>query len=277
MKKQVKIWIIAVGLIFFLFGGIFLFVNKIGYLAVYDYLSGMDKSTKIGWISDIHADRFKRKTVASGTIYPKQYKDYLPKVFDAMRQQGINTVIATGDNVNSGKETYGRDIARIAKEKHMRVIWVAGNHDNDKSMATLGVTGNKYYFTDYEDTRIIVLDDAKVTRETGDYLGGIDQQQLDWLRDALKTDKQVIVAMHIPVFQSASDTAVLDRYAEFEKILKDSGNVKMVVSGHLHVPWQKEYDGINYYGEAALTNKEYKGAYAEINLKDYSVNYLFAK
>jgi predicted phosphodiesterase len=232
---------------------------------------------KIGWITDIHADRFKRRSVESGTVYPRQYEEYVPKIFDALRAQGIDTVVTTGDNVNSGDDNYGRALEKIAQEKHMRVIWIMGNHDSDESMAMLGVTGSKYFFTDYGDTRIIAIDDVEPTRSTGDYEGGIDAQQLDWLRGALKTDRQVIIAMHIPIFPLSLETVVLDRYAEFEKILHESGNVKMVISGHFHIPWQKEYDGIRYYGEAAMTHAEYKGAYGIIDLKKDTVEYLFAK
>lgn len=235
------------------------------------------KYEKIGWISDIHADRFKRRTVDSGTLYPRQYEDYLPKVFDDLRGQGIDTVIATGDNTNSGDDNYAISLEKIAQEKRMNVIWVTGNHDNDRVMSILGETGNKYYYVDYGSTRIVVLDDAKITRETGDYAGGIEQEQLAWLKDILKTDKQVIVSMHIPIFPLSLESVVVDQYAELEKILQGSGNVKMVLSGHYHLPWQKEYDGIDYYGQAALTREEYKGAYAVIDLKNNFVDYLFAK
>lgn len=243
---------------------------------------------KIGWVTDIHADRFKHRDVPSGMMFPRQYSDYLPKVFDDMRSHGIDTVIATGDNTNSGDNNYARAIKHIADEKHMNVIWVKGNHDNNRVMSTLGVTGNKYYYVDYGNARIIVLDDVE---NNGDYLGSIDQIQLDWLKETLKTEKQVIVAMHIPIFDEVNTDKMhdihggnfpnmgnlSDVYTQLESIFHQSGNVKMVISGHWHLPWQKEYDGISYYGEAALTRESYFGAYAEIDLKNDSVNYLFAK
>lgn len=246
------------------------------------------KYTKIGWISDIHADRFKRRDVDSGLMVPRQYTDYLPKAFEAMRSQGIDTVIATGDNTNSGDDNYARAIRHIAQEKHMRVIWVKGNHDNDEVMSILGVNGEKYYYTDYGNTRIVVLDN--VERE-GDYEGSIDQAQLAWLKMALQTPRQVIVAMHIPIFSEnlpadihsmtggnyTNIGGLLDRYAELENILQSSDNVKLVLSGHWHVPWHKEYHGINYYGQAALTRQNYAGAYATLDLQINSVEYLFAK
>ncbi len=247
------------------------------------------KNAKIGWVSDIHADRFKRRTVDSGTIYPRQYQDYLPKVFDDLRSKGIDTVVATGDNTNSGDDNYARELSKIAQEKSMHVIWVRGNHDNDKVMNVLDGKKARYYYVDYGKTRIVAIDDVEVG---GGYQGFIDSEQLAWLRGVLKTDKQVIVAMHIPIFdggdalnsnhvlQSGNFTNmgnILASYVEFEKVLHESGNVKMVLSGHWHVPWQKQYDGIAYYGQAALTREGYAGSYGVIDLKSDQVEYLFAK
>ncbi|MDR3558914.1 MAG: metallophosphoesterase [Candidatus Pacebacteria bacterium] len=243
---------------------------------------------KVGWITDIHADRFKHRDVDSGMIYPRQYSYYLPKVFNALEAQGIDTVIATGDNTNSGDDNYAMAIEKIAQEKHMRVIWVKGNHDNPRVMATLGVAGSQYYYVDYGNTRIIVLDDVE---SQGDYQGYVDSTQINWLKGALKTQNQVIVAMHIPIFNGNASWSnihnlsggfyanvgdLLSRYIELENVLKTSGNVKMVLSGHWHVPWTKTYDGINYYGQAALSRIGYSGAYGVIDLKNDSVNYEFA-
>ena len=247
-----------------------------------------EENQKIGWVSDIHADRFKRRDINSGLMFPRRYSDYLPKVFDALENQGIDTVIATGDNTNSGDDNYARVLEHIAQEKHMRVIWVTGNHDNEKVMSILGVTGQKYYYVDYGKTRIIVLDDIE---SNGDYQGTIDQTQLDWLKKTLATQNQVVVAMHIPMFDGglASENIhdftgnnfpyvgnLLPRYVELENILRASGNVKLVLSGHWHIPWQKHSDGLDYYGQAALTRTGYFGAYGVIDLKNASVNYAFA-
>ncbi|MEI7621363.1 MAG: metallophosphoesterase [Candidatus Moraniibacteriota bacterium] len=266
------------------------FLISEGSFLVRKTFSKNEQIEKIGWLSDIHADRFKRRTVDSGTLYPRQYQDYLPKVFDAMKQQGIQIVIATGDNTNSGDDNYARELAKIAQEKRMQVIWVRGNHDNDEVMKILGGENREtYFFVDTKNTRIIALDDVQ---GDGGYQGNIDAKQLEWLKEALKTDKQVVVAMHIPIFEgSAAFDAqqflqggeftqigdLLPRYEQLEQILRASGKVKMVLAGHLHVPWQRQYDGLNYFGQAALTREGYTGAYGIIEVEKSKVDYLFAK
>lgn len=269
MKLSYKKIIFAALLLVILAGGLIFFWRKNS-----GHRSFGKGEEKIGWVSDIHADRFKKRDVDSGLLYPKKYKEYLPKVFDAMRDEGITTVIATGDNTNSGDDNYARDIKRIAEEKKMDVIWVRGNHDNDEVMSILGVFGGNYYYRDMENVRVIVLNTTQYPNGEYDYFGGINAEQMAWIEESLKTDKKVIVAMHMPMF---NEDKLLEKYASLEKLFRESGNVKMVLAGHYHVPWQKEYNGIKYYIEGALTRAGEEGAYATINLEDFEGNYKFVK
>ncbi len=245
----------------------------------YDQLTGFGKTKKIGWVSDIHADRYKHRLVESGMLYPRQYDVYLPKVFDALRKQGIQTVLSTGDNVNSGDTGYASELVRLAKEKDMHIIWVKGNHDSPESMATLGLSEEQYYYhVDIFGARIVVLNTTVGMAEDGvGYGGSIDAEQLDWLRNELKTERPVIIAMHVPMFPVSLEPVISDQYTELEQILRDSGKVTMVLSGHFHIPWQKVHNGLRFYGEGTLTRDGMEGEYAVIDLTDGSVNYEYAK
>lgn len=248
------------------------------WLRFYDFTRGYDKdATKIGWVTDIHADRFKRRTVESGTLFPRNYSEYLPKVFDSLRRQGVVTVLATGDNVNSGDENYAEELAKLAYAKNMRVIWVKGNHDSDASMRKLGLNGeNFYYYRDFEKTRLIVLDNTQQQDDGSWMTGGVGKAEMDWINEALKTDKKVVVAMHVPIFPVTQEAVVLPEYVELERILRNSENVKLVLSGHSHVKWDKRLDGLNFYGESALTRENEQGGYGIIDLNKMSVNYFYA-
>lgn len=246
-----------------------------GAICATKYLQRVGKvdNSKLGWVSDIHADRFKKRDVESGLLYPKKYAEYLPKVFEELQKQGVYTVVATGDNTNSGNPEYARQIAKIASKKCMQVIWVKGNHDSQEAMNVLNSKKQQhYYFEDFENVRVIALDNTE--DEKGGYLGGVGLAQKKWLHEALKTNKKIIVAMHIPMFFEGKLT---ENYNDLEKEFIENGNVKIVLSGHYHVPSQIEQDGIKFYTEGALTYDGSEGAYAIIDQNDFSVNYLFAK
>lgn len=246
---------------------------------------------KIGWVTDIHADRFKKRAVDSGKLYPKKYLIYVPKVFKELKKQKVRTVISTGDNTNSGDDNYAEELMRLTNEEKMDVIWVRGNHDNDEVMSILGLPNKQYYFRDIDNTRIIVLDSTEYKNGEYDYRGDISSEQIGWMKESLKTDKDVIIAMHIPIFskdiipntmdeskgESFTVGDVLDRYTELEKIFRESKNIKLVLSGHWHAPWQKEHNGVKYYGESTLTRDTEEGSYSTINLETYEVEHKIAK
>lgn len=283
-KISKKKWLIMVIMAILVASIFFVLVKK------YGTQYSIQSEIKIGWVTDIHADRFKKRDVDSGKLYPIKYTEYLPKAFDAMKADGVNVVIATGDNTNSGDDNYARDIKKITDEKKMDVLWVKGNHDNGEVMNILGVPAPYYYFKDYGNTRIVVLNSTEYQNDEYNYEGGIGQEQLTWLREVLKTEKKIIVAMHIPIFDSEIEKNnihdlkgeffgvgnIFEKFVELENILKEKGNVKMVLSGHWHVMWKKEYNGINYFGQSALTRDGGMGAYGTIKLEGYQLDYKFA-
>lgn len=225
---------------------------------------------KIGWITDIHAGKNKKREVSKTNIlYPKKYDKYLSKVFKKMKKQGITQVVATGDNTNLGEKKYAKKIVKLAKKYKMSVLWVKGNHDKKSSMETLEFSGSNYYkFKDYGNVRIIALNNTIVYN---DRYGGLDDAQLGWLRRVLQTNKQVIVATHIPFLDGNGQ--FLPRYAEAEQIMKDSGNVQMVISGHYHAREEWEHNGIQYKVMTPLTKKSAMGGYAMIDTDSFAVSF----
>lgn len=215
----------------------------------------------IGVVSDIHAANDKKRTVdGSAYGFPRKYKEYFPFALSEMKKQGVSVVLALGDNTNVGKSHYAKNLIQIAKDAQMDVIWVKGNHDTRDSgvMKYFGVD-QTYYLRDFKNWRIIVLD-STVIDPNG--VGGLDEAQLNWLKESLKTDKNVIIAMHHPIWERTDDgTQVTDTiypiYSEFEKIIAQSGNVRYVFSGHYHIPdWVRTYNGIEYHIVPSLTGNE---------------------
>lgn len=264
-KKGIIIFLLLIAVASILF----FYVNKYGR----QYF--VKNETKIGWVTDIHADNLKKAGSDSGILHPEKYVEYLPKVFDAMHAEGIDVVIATGDSINSNGNKHAEKVLQIAIAANTDMIWVKGNHDTKKSMSILGFPEEKYYyFRDFKNTRIIVLNNVEYQTGEHDQLGEISSAQFEWIKQVLKTEKQIIIAMHIPMF---SDDKLLKRYEGLEKLLYESGNVKMVLSGHFHYVYQKEYNGIRYYTESALTRDGEEGAYAVIDLENSQIDYKFAK
>ena len=204
--------------------------------------------SSIAYITDIHADSAKIRNDGTGSsvIYPSNYKKCLEEVLSL--KTGL--VIATGDNADRGDSSYYQDLKSITNGRN--VIWVKGNHDSND----FSILAKNYYFVDYQNWRIIVLDSAE---KFGSSTGYLDADQIAFLKDSLNTDKNVIVAMHHPPFFYNSRESIYTRdkitlYDDFFSAL--TPNVKYVLTGHWHHEIGAEINGIQFLTEKALTQDE---------------------
>lgn len=226
----------------------------------------------IGWVSDIHAGgaKYRNSESDTGNIQePKKYAESLNSVLNELKKKSVDTVISSGDNANEDNSKYAKEMQKIAKKYGVKMLWVKGNHDSDAVLKKLEIYDARYYYFDYENTRIIVLDN---TATYSDFYGGLTQEQIDWLKNVIVTDKNVIISMHIPIFSKSSEGHILlERYAEFENIVSSSGNVKLVLFGHYHENYEKELNGVTYKILQPMNKKGSNRFYATINLDDYSI------
>lgn len=187
-----------------------------------------------------------------------------------MEKDKVNLVISLGDQTNNSSQKHAREVRRMAEEEEIPILWVKGNHDTNREgiMSVLGAPSN-YYFIDREDWRIIVLDSSE---QPGDvfYQGGMSQTQIEWLKGALDVKKDILIAIHYPIFDKETREMVYPIYQEFENIISASKWVKYVVSGHWHTPyWEKEYNNIEYLGIPALLLEGDEGFYKVLELPSY--------
>jgi 3',5'-cyclic AMP phosphodiesterase CpdA len=103
-----------------------------------------------------------------------------------------------------------------AKKAKKEFIWVMGNHDDNRAWQALGMPSEKYYYSiEKGGWKIIVLFDSVYNARTK---GGIDEEQLAWLENELKTDKKVVIAQHHPLYDRYGDELVSG--TNFDKLKK---------------------------------------------------------
>lgn len=218
---------------------------------------GSKKEIRVGIVTDIHvgpdANSKKELSNEGAIVHPAEYKNSLKPLLDWKP----NLVITLGDNVNDNDkcQPYADNLKLLFSK--FNVLWAKGNHDKDCFPA---FNSQSYYYQDYNNAgwRIIMLDDDI----------DIDSNELNWLRDALKTDKKVLIATHVPFFSPSRDeNALLPQYTEAEKVISGSGNVKYVLMGHLHSRlWDKEYNGVHYYILPSVSGDAYPKYFMELIL-----------
>lgn len=234
------------------------------------------KTITIGVITDIHAGSQDTRVEITSTngipniIHPSNFETNFKKALEGMKK--TNLIIALGDNVNidSSNTKYSKALKELASS-YPPIIWVKGNHDSDESFAVL--SSKNYYYKDIGKWRIIVLDNGHLyapgpNNPHNNLWGYMDDQQISWLKEALKTDKKILIAMHVPIFNAADINQVQPEQEWLKKLFEDSGNVKYVLAGHFHVyNWHKEINGINYYVVPSISLEGGEGYFMKLELK----------
>lgn len=171
---------------------------------------------------------------------------------------------------------------------------VLGNHDvagwtaADKYPPTLAGYGKamvleklampaRYYSFIAGGWKFIMLD--SVSRREPGYLAQIDDEQKAWLQEELsKTDRHTPIAIvsHIPILSIAifffaskpqeegillSDALQHRDGAELFKIFEKHDNVKLILSGHLHLVDRCDYKGRSFICDGAVSGRWWKGAH----------------
>lgn len=212
------------------------------------------KSLNAAIVSDIHIGPDKKGHSENAVVHPSEYKNNLQPTMESKP----DLIITLGDNLNDGEkkcQPWADNLKQTLSK--FNVLWAKGNHDRD---CFRFFSDKNYYYQDYDKAgwRIIILDHDI----------DIDPNELSWLKEALKTNKKVLVATHVPFFSPSRDeNALLPQYTEAEKAISGSGNVKYVFMGHLHSRlWDKEYNGVHYYIIPAVSGEEYPKYFMKLTL-----------
>jgi 3',5'-cyclic-AMP phosphodiesterase len=140
---------------------------------------------------------------------------------------------------------------------------------------------NRYYSFDRGRWHFIVLDSTQLN-PAGGYIGKLDAQQVNWLENELKqvpADHYICIVSHIPILSicaglffdktEANGDLKIQRnlmhsdFISLKKIFRQYPNIKVCISGHIHLQDQLDYLGIRYYCNGAVSGGWWKGAFQE--------------
>jgi len=187
----------------------------------------------------------------------------------------------------------------LKKENSLPLYHCIGNHDiwgwfikNDKPdtdklygkqwvIETLEMPKRYYNFTKNK-WHFIVLDSTQLNPEGG-YIAYIDSEQLNWLQQELEQtkDKFICIISHIPVlsicaglFFNKTETngdlkiqrnLMHTDFISLKKTFQNYPNIKVCLSGHIHLQDELEYLGIKYYCNGAVSGNWWKGPFQEFS------------
>lgn len=186
----------------------------------------------------------------------------------------------------------------LQQENSLPVYHTIGNHDvwgwfikenkpdNDRLYGKTWVVEtlqlqNRYYSFEKGNWHFIVLDSTQLN-PAGGYIALLDAAQLDWLQQELKQvspDKFICIVSHIPIlsvcaglfFNKTEPNGDLKTqrnlmhtdFLTLKKIFLPYPNIKLCISGHIHLQDEVEYLGVKYWCNGAVSGNWWKGAFQE--------------
>lgn len=206
-------------------------------------------------------------------------------------------IVFGGDNLMNvdGAEGAARADAQLAgwsaalqQSCSLPYLTAIGNHDvlrldptDGKKWATdsFGLA-QRYFHLDRAGWRFIVLDSTE-PQPGGGYKGRLDDEQFDWLGRTLADTPgttQVCIVSHIPVLavcayfdgdnEESGDWRVPGAWMHIDArrikdLFKQHPNVRLCLSGHMHLVDQVDYLGVRYACNGAVCGGWWRGDYHE--------------
>ena len=205
---------------------------------------------------------------------------------------GDSVMEAHLNNANAAERQWKAWHRVLASENQLPMLHTIGNHDiwcpdnspqsfeTGKKMAADQLQMSKnYYSTSLGAWKIIVLDSVQCGGKERWYTARLDDAQMDWLKKELKNtpaNQFVAVVSHVPILAACVffDGKRLDNGTwqvpgawmhadsrEITELFYQYPNVKLALSGHVHLRDLVEYNGVTYCCNGAVSGAWWAGKY----------------
>lgn len=140
---------------------------------------------------------------------------------------------------------------------------------------------HRYYSVDKKGWHFIFLDSSFRDTENHSYLARLDKEQFDWLENDLKktpAKTPICVVSHIPIISTSvffdGDNEKSGNWnvpgawmhidsRKIKDLFADYPNIKLAISGHVHLADKTNYLGIDYLCNGAACGAWWQGKYQE--------------
>lgn len=186
----------------------------------------------------------------------------------------------------------------LQKENSLPVYHTIGNHDvwgwfikenkpeSDRLYGKVWVVEtlqmkNRFYSYSKGNWKFIVMDSTQLN-PAGGYIAKIDEEQLTWLEQELAgtpANQFICIVSHIPILSicaglffdktEANGDLKIQRnlmhtdFMQLKKIFMKYPNLKVCLSGHIHLQDELDYLGVKYYCNGAISGNWWKGSFQE--------------
>ncbi len=250
------------------------------------------RALRIAHLTDIHVEPERR--AGEGMAAAFTHANTLPDKPDLIVTGGDHVYDSFEHDEARTKTQWDVFTRALADSNKLPILSCLGNHDcwgwNKSRSKTTGdepLWGKKlaidhlkmpgrYHSADKNGWHLVFLD--SITAEGDGYIGRLDDEQFEWLKGDLSATKlPVLIVSHIPILSvCALEWGKDDKpkaTLEASRMHTDAGrlrslflkhpNVKVCVSGHIHLLDRCEYDGVTYLCNGAVSGNWWKGRHQQ--------------
>lgn len=263
-------------------GGLFLAPSLIKEVS-----TNIDKPVlRVAHITDVHLkNEFGAPAKFTKCLHHLQQQT--PKV-DLILNGGDIVFDMNKENIKTIEDQWKLYSGILKSDNNIPVRYCLGNHDiwwneNNKGQAVYGKQYSlnqlqmpkPYYSFEQAGWKFIVLDSVHLDIDNTWYIGKLGDEQFSWLENELKnTDAKtpVLVLSHIPILTATlmiEDNIVNkwqmlggDMHTDTSKIINlfyRHPNVKLCLSGHIHLRDKVEYNNVTYICNGAVSGAWWEG------------------
>lgn len=230
------------------------------------------------YVTDIHLD------------YTNPTMQYFDKAVNTINELNPDFIVTGGDNIRDvtrpersyADSLYSLYVSQIKRFK-MPVYTGIGNHEcfgiNNpgisredpffgKKMYESRI-GKRYYSFNHKGWKFFMIDDIKITDTGHKYIGNVDDEQMEWLKNELATTDSITpiaICSHIPFISSMKkfefgslsgnpDNDGVSNSIEFFRLFAKH-NLKLLLQGHFHF-FEVLYTNNMYYITGPSPNGRY--------------------
>lgn len=213
---------------------------------------------------------------------------------DLIINSGDSVMDAHRSGIGVAKKQWSLWNSVIEHELSIPIVQSLGNHDiymkeetpqglyDGKKWALDELKTDKtYYAKDLGNWQLISLDSIQSNQEGQWYTGRIDEEQMDWLKNELAIvpkSKPILIVSHIPILSACiffdgdrfekNQWSIPGRWMhedalQLKNLFAQYTNIKLAISGHIHLLDRVEYNGITYCCNGAVSGAWWSGPYQE--------------
>jgi len=253
------------------------------------------RSLKIAWISDVHVKP--TEIAEAGMRKALRHINNLNASLEFIINGGDSIMDAMAADKAKTQSQWDVWHKVMNEENKLPIYHCIGNHDawgwqlKDESAKSDPLydknwvvkehkMSNRFYSFTKDRWHFIVLDSAH--ENNGGYIAKIDDPQFAWLENELKSvsrDQHICIISHIPIVSFCSTMFIEKNEAngdfktsrallhtdvrKVKALFRQYNNIRVCLSGHIHLVDEVDYLGIKYYCNGAISGNWWNGAFQE--------------